>query len=305
VLQRTPYPNQPQRELMLPNFIVIGAAKAGTTSLHWYLAEHPAVFMTPVKDPAFFAYGVDEHGQLLWGDLELHVFPIRSLVEYEALFADTGGAPAVGEASTTYLECPQAAGRIRQRIPAARLLCSIRHPVDRAYSDYLMYLRRRGRRFDQARELSATAAWARPESRWMQIGRYHEQLRRYYDAFPPEQIRVLLFDDLRQDPRRYMEEVYRFLQVDPSFVPDFATPHAAGGVPASALLEGLFMRGARSSARTWVPKPAADWLRRFRARTLRAPPRLPPELRRELMLPFRDDMLRTSELIGRSLQHWL
>ena len=60
---------------MLPNFIVIGAAKAGTTALHWYLAEHPAVFMTPVKDPAYFAYGVDGEGRLLWGDFKLHKFP--------------------------------------------------------------------------------------------------------------------------------------------------------------------------------------------------------------------------------------
>ena len=132
---------------MLPNFIVIGAAKAGTTSLHWYLAEHPAVFMTPTKDPSYFAYGLDARGQLLVGRSGVPRFPVKSLAEYERLFEDVGGATAVGEASTMYLECPQSAGRIREMIPQARILCSIRHPVDRAYSDYLMYLRRRGRRF--------------------------------------------------------------------------------------------------------------------------------------------------------------
>ena len=75
---------------MLPNFIVIGAAKAGTTSLHWYLAEHPSVFMTPTKDPSYFAYGLDARGQLLWGDPEFHRFPVKTLAEYERLFEEVG-----------------------------------------------------------------------------------------------------------------------------------------------------------------------------------------------------------------------
>jgi hypothetical protein len=290
---------------MLPNFLVIGAAKAGTTALHWYLAEHPAVFMSPAKDPSYFAYGVDAEGRLLWGEPEFHTLPVRSLGEYERLFAEAGEAVAVGEASTMYLECPQSAARIRKLLPAARILCSIRQPVDRAYSDYLMYLRHRGRRFDPARDLTATSEWADPDSRWMRIGRYHEQLSRYYEVFPRDQIRVLLFDDLRRSPRAFTDDVYRFLGVDPSFVPDLATPHAAGGIPASATLEGLFMRSARSPIRPWIPKPVANWVRRFRTRTMRKPPPLPAELRTELTAHFRDDIARTSELIGRNLEHWL
>jgi len=290
---------------MLPNFLVIGAAKAGTTSLHWYLAEHPEVFMTPVKDPSFFAYGVDERGRLLWGDPQRHVFPIRSLSEYEGLFGDTRNARAVGEASTMYLECPQAAGRIQTLLPTVRILCSLRHPVDRAYSDYLMHLRRRGLRFDPARELTATAEWAQPESRWMQIGMYYQQLKRYYEAFPRDRIQVVLFEDLRQNPREFVTQVYRFLEVDPSFYPDFETPHAPGGIPVSSTLEALFLRGARSSVKTWVPKRAVNWLRRLRARTMRQAPRMPGRLRRELTERLRDDITATSELIGRSLQHWL
>jgi sulfotransferase family protein len=290
---------------MLPNFIVIGAAKAGTTSLHWYLAEHPAVFMTTVKDPAYFAYGVDADGRLLWGNPDLHIFPIKSLREYERLFADAGNASAVGEASTTYLECPQSAARIRQLLPAVRLLCSLRHPVDRAYSDYLMYLRARGRRLDPARDLTATAVWARPDSHWMRVGRYYEQLSRYFDAFPRDQICVLLFDDLRRNPQKFVRDTYQFLDVDPAFEPDFATPHMAGGEPASLMLESLFTRGARSALKPWVPKGAANWLRRLRGRTMREAPRLPADLKKQLTGHFRDDITKTSELIGRSLQHWL
>jgi hypothetical protein len=273
---------------MLPNFIVIGAAKAGTTSLHWYLAEHPAVFMTPVKDPSYFAFGLDEQGQLLWGDLDVHYFNVRSWTEYQQLFDDAGDAKAIGEASTMYLECPQSAARIRKALPDVRIICSIRHPVDRAYSDYLMYLRRRGRRFDPAKELSSTSDWARRDSRWMQIGRYHEQLSRYFSAFPRDQIHVYLFDDLRRNPVQVVQNVYRFLQVEPTFVPDLETPHAPGGLPGNM-----------------VPKRAVNWVRRLRGRNMRQAPPLPAELRQELTKHFREDIAKTADLMGRSLNHWL
>jgi sulfotransferase family protein len=290
---------------MLPNFIVIGAAKAGTTSLHWYLTEHPNVFVTPAKDPSYFAYGVTPEGRLLWGEPEFHSFPVRSLSEYECQFVEAGDAAAVGEVSTMYLECPQSAARIRDLLPAARIICSIRHPVDRAYSDYVMYLRHRGRRFDPTRDLTVTADWARPDSRWMRIGRYHEQLVRYFDAFPRDQILVGLFDDLKRDPLRFTQDVYRFLDVDPMFEPDFATPHAPGGLPVSPMLERLFVRSGKSAARSWVPKPAANWVRRLRTRTFRPTPPLPKELKKQLTRHFDDDIAKTSQLLGRSLDHWL
>jgi hypothetical protein len=291
---------------MLPNFIVIGAAKGGTTALYWYLAEHPQVFMSPRKETNFFAYGLDDGGRLLYGDLELHRFPVRSLSQYERLFADAGDALAIGEASPIYLECPQAAARIRGRLPAARILCSLRDPVDRAYSDYQMYLRRRGRRLDPQRDLTATATWARPDSHWMRISKYHEALSRYFDAFPRDQIHVFLFDDLKRDPRGFIRQMYESLDIDPAFVPNLETPHNIGGVPASMTLDRLLTSKAiRAAVRPWIPQRMLDGIRRLRTRNLRRAPPLPAQLRSELVGHFRDDIAKTSELIGRSLEHWL
>jgi Sulfotransferase family len=291
---------------MLPNFLVIGAAKAGTTALYWYLAEHPAVFMSPVKETNFFAYGVDGQGRLIYGDPDVHKFPVKSLAEYEALFADAGDARAVGEASPIYLECPQAPDRIRALLPDVRLICCLRHPVERAYADYLMYLWRRGRRFEPARDLGPDAVWARPDSRWMDVSRYHAQLARYYDAFPRERIHVFLFDDLKRSTVDAVQAVYRFLAIDPAFVPDLETAHNVGGVPASRALESfLTNRNLRAVMEPWIPKRAADWIRRIRTRNMRKAPPLPPELRKELTSRLREDIERTSRLIGRSLDHWV
>jgi hypothetical protein len=292
--------------LTLPKFIIIGAAKAGTTALYWYFSEHPDVYMSPVKETFYFAYGVDASGRLLYGDPDVHKFPVRTRAEYEALFADAGDARAIGEASPIYLECPQAAGRIREAIPEARLICILRHPVERAYSDYLMYLRRRGRPFEAARELTPTAAWARADSRWMAVGRYHEQLARYFALFPREQLHVLLIGDLKRQPVDSVQGMYRFVGVDPSFVPDFDTPHNVGGTPASPLLEKMFTsRAIRSALEPLMPRRAANWLRHLRTRTMRKAPTLPAELKAELTGHFREDILRTSDLIGRNLDHWL
>ncbi|TMK34557.1 MAG: sulfotransferase [Actinobacteria bacterium] len=292
--------------MTLPDFIVVGAAKAGTTALYWYLGDHPQVFMSRVKETNYFAYGLDEGGHLLYGDPELHHFPIRTIDAYERSFEGAGDARAVGEASPIYLECPQSAGRIRDTIPHARIICGLRDPVDRAYSDYLMYLRSRGRRLDAARELTPSAAWARPDSHWMQISMYHEALRRYFDVFPPERIYVFLFDDLKADQAGLVRDLYRFLGADDSFVPDFDTPHNVGGMPASMLLERVFTNDSlRRAVDPWIPKRAADWARRTRTRNLRRAPRLPNELAKELRERFRDDISKTAELIGRDLSLWL
>lgn len=291
---------------MLPNFIVIGAAKAGTTALYWYLAEHPDVFMSRVKETNFLAYEVDGQGRLVYGDPDVHHFPVKTLAEYQDLFSEAGTVTRVGEASPIYLECPQSPDRIRALVPDARLICCLRHPVERAYADYLMYLWRRRKRFDPARDLNVEAPWARPGSRWMEVSRYAGQLARYYDTFPREQLHVFLFDDLKRSAVDAVQGVYRFLEIDPTFVPDFETAHNVGGVPANRFLESfLTNQSLRSMVEPWIPKKAADWVRGIRTRNMRKAPPLPPELRKHLTVRLQDDIVRTSGLIGRSLDHWL
>jgi hypothetical protein len=291
--------------LMLPTFMVIGAAKAGTTALYWYFAEHPQVFMSQVKETNYFAYGLDERGQLVYGNSDIHHFPVKSFAEYEQLFARTGRATAVGEVSPLYLESPLAAGRIRSRLPETTIICCIRHPIDRAYSDYLMYLRNRGRTLDPSRDLSAGSAWLQPDSHWMRIGCYYRQLARYFEAFPRQQLHVFLYEDLKQDPLQVIQQLYRLVGVDPEFTPDLQTPHNVGGIPASRLVESLFKTQLTRTLQPWIPKRVGNWVKSIRTRNMREAPPIPHDLRQKLTNHFRDDICRTSELIGRNLDHWL
>jgi hypothetical protein len=119
---------------------------------------------------------------------------------------------------------------------------------------------------------------------------------RYFKAFHRARIHVFLFDDLKRSPEHVIQEVYRFLGVDPGFVPDFVTPHNVGGMPASRLLEGvLTSRALRSAVEPWLPKGAANWVRRLRTQSMRQAPSLRRELRAELTNHFCDDILRTDQ----------
>lgn len=293
--------------MALPDFIIIGAAKAGTTAMYWYLAEHPEVHMSEVKETNYFAYEVDENGKLLYGVPELHHFPVHSAHAYENLFEKPRQEKVAGEASPMYLECPRSAARIHAAIPGARLICGLRNPVDRAYSDYLMYLRGVGEPFIPERDLSTDADWVRPDSHWMKVSRYHGLLKRYYDLFPREQIQVFLVDDLKANAVATVQSIYAFIGVNPAYEPDVDTPYNVGGVPASPMLERVFTTGAavRHAVEPWVPKPALKWLRRVRASNMEKPPPLPADLREMLMDRFANDIRQTSALTGRDLDHWL
>src|SRR4051794_34967159 len=112
---------------MLPNFLIIGAAKAGTTSLYHYLRQHPDVYMSTIKEPNYFCF-----------EEQLPEYaPVRTLAEYESLFDGASSQPAVGEASTQYLNSAAAPRRIANILPNVRLIVSLRNPADRAYSSYL------------------------------------------------------------------------------------------------------------------------------------------------------------------------
>lgn len=292
--------------MTLPNFVCIGAPKSGTTALWWYLSEHPEIYAGPHHHIGYLAYRVDETGEPLYGEPGMHKWHVRTLEEYEALFADSGDATAIGDISPIYLEVPHAASRMHELIPGARILCSLRQPVDRAYSDYLKYLRKRGVRIDPERDLRPEAEWVQPDSHWMTLGRYHEQLSRYYDLFPRDQIHVFLAEDLREDTLGKLREIFAFLDVDAGFVPDLSTPHNVGGVPSSLILERVLInRRLRSIVRPFVPRRLADRIRKMRTANMEKPPPLPPDLRRQMTESLTVQVEKTSELTGLDLSHWL
>jgi Sulfotransferase family len=196
-----------------PNFFIVGAAKAGTTSLYAGLRQHPDVFMSYPKEPHFFTQ-VNPPAELRW-HFEAYASPQR----YLGLFEGSRGFKAVGEASTSYLWHPQVAWRIRRQVPDARIIIALRDPIERAYSHYLMHVREGIQPLDfydaLQEDLGRTdPAWAISHF-YVGKGQYARQVRRYLEVFGPDRVRIVLFDDLERDARAQLGEIARFLGLDP------------------------------------------------------------------------------------------
>jgi hypothetical protein len=272
----------------LPNFLVIGAAKGGTTSLYQYLRQHPDIYMSPMKEPNYFT---DE--DQLFGKKS-----VRSRSEYEQLFAGVNGEHAIGEATPRSLNAISGIGRIQAELPGVRLIATLRQPADRAYSAYLQ-------RFTDSREWRSAEEVLQPGNYQFEAGRYHAKLRRYFDTFPRDQIKVILFDDLIARPRETVQSLYSFLGVDPDFPVDTSIRFNPTWFPRFLRLTRLFNATATAVARNapWASSTGLGTpLRRL---LLRKPDPIPPALWRRLTDEYRDDIIATGELIGRDLSHWL
>ncbi len=303
--------------MALPNFLVIGAAKAGTNALYHYLRQHPQVYMSPWKEPKFFAFeSADELRFRAAGGREAAVNStvILDRAEYEELFAGAQGEVALGEASPQYLYARKAPGRIAAHVPEMKLVAVLRNPVDRAFSSYQHLVRDGLEPLDFGAALDAEPARIAENYafiyRYTDLGFYTRQLDRYAALFPPDQLLVLVYDDLRRDPEETCRTVFAFLGVDESFRPALTEPHNVSGLPRSRLVHTLLNPSARMKRRLWQRTPSA-----LKEPLLGAHTRLvnrnlerqsiPGAERARLQRVFEGEVAELEERLGRDLSHWL
>ena len=289
--------------MTLPNFLIIGAGRSGTTSLYHYLRQHPQIFMSPIKETSFFAF---ENGQNQFR------FPIRSLEAYEALFSKVTVERAIGEASPLYLVQSEAADRIKRHIPDARLIALLRDPAERVHAAWLAAVRQGTERQSLSAALLAYRRSVGRESTHANLfepGFYCRNLNRYIEVFGRERLSIHLYDDFRSDVGAVLRRIFRFLDVDDGFVPDVSVRYNASGLPRNRLLDAV-MRPRRITRDLKASLP--DPLRRFvvtlgtriNRRNL-VKPDLSRELRRELIALYREDILALQTLLRRDLSSWL
>ena len=297
--------------MTMPNFLIIGAAKSGTTSIYHYLGQHPEIYMSPIKEPHFFAFEGEKVDFCGPGDGMAH-HAITSIDAYKALFQKVSNERAIGEASTSYLYNLDAPRRIRHYVHDVKLVAILRNPVDRAYSNFLYMSRRQLEPLlDFGQALTEEGArirnhWA-PTWHYKQRGFYCNQLRRYFSLFQPKQIGVWLYEDLSADPIGLIRDICQFLGVDDSITPNISTKHNISGLPKSALLHKLLRNSKPIKA---LVKPLIPAILRERiSKKLRnlyvSKPPLPRELRSQLIKEYRDDILGVQDLIQRDLTGWL
>jgi Sulfotransferase family len=191
---------------------VIGAARAGTTSLHYYLSLHPGIQMSAVKEPHFFS---GPAGEFPYGAAR-----VERMQDYRALFDPA--VPVRGEASPGYAAYPRRTGvatRIREQVPGARLIYLVRDPVQRTISHYRHRVATEG----EQRGLAAALGDMEPTNIYLCASRYATQIEQYQACFPADRILVIDQADLRQDREQTLRRIFAFLGVDSGFSsPEFA-----------------------------------------------------------------------------------
>lgn len=296
--------------MTLPNFLVIGAAKSGTTALYHYLKQHPHVYMSPQKETNFFAFEGQRVSFRGPGDGVISDSIVTTLASYEDQFQDVSNESAIGEASPWYLYSTDAAANIHRRIPDAKLIAVLRNPVDRAFSSYLHVIRhgRENLSFEEgllAEEERIAQGWE-PIWHYQRVGFYADQVKNYIDLFGREQTRIYLYDDFLKDLYGTLTEIYEFLGVDPGFVADTTVKPNVTGVSRSRLLGRLVFQPnpLKSTARILVPKQLRYELSQKLGQRLLVKPSLGAAVRENLSRRFRRDILDLQDLIGRDLSAW-
>ncbi len=303
----------------VPDFFVVGHHKSGTTAMYQMLRGHPQIFMPDMKEPEFF-----REDRLRRRDA-----PARSsgrpptyaqtrpqtYAEYLALFEPAGPDQRVGEASPSYLYSPASARLIADVQPAARIIAILREPVSFLRSLHLQMVRDRVQREHDLARAIAGEGIARKGGRALQYTSrvcYVEQLRRYHDAFAPEQVLVLIYDDFRADNQAAVRTALGFLGVNPDTPieavdanPTIAarSPALAEGFHALRAGRGPISRSAKATLKALTPSPVRrDIVRVFRRNVVygSAPP--PDEsLVIELRRRFKGEVVALSEYLGRDL----
>lgn len=309
----------------LPNFFIIGAPKAGTTSLYHYLGQHPDIFMSAIKEPHFFAAEIrEEHSdpelrRTARENRGLRDFLAGSMREkrlggivadwedYVRLFANAINESALGEASPCYLWSPTAPGRIAERVPNAKILVMLRDPAERAFSQYLHGLGNGAIRWSFRehiqRNLRHGSGLFCVHYPFLELGLYFEQLRRYLERFGSN-VWVGFHEDFQNHALEVFQNICRFLGVAPEFSPDMSHRHLEAQVPRMAAIGWLKRSGLWESAASVTPAKLRPLIRR---RLIRKPgtTRMDPADRHYLVDFYREDIRKVASLLGRELDEWL
>ena len=222
------------RSKSLPNFLVIGAPRCATTSLFHYLRQHPDVYLPRKKELHYFSYEYLKENCSGPGDKAALATLPGTMREYEMHYSGVGVERAIGEISPSYLYWSGTSERILATLGRVRIVAVLRDPIDRAFSQYMHVVSLGRETLDFYDALMAEEE--RRRQRWGDIWRYAEhslyadKVSRCLAAFGSENVKIILFEELVGDTPGIMEELFRFLQVDPQFGCDTSTVYNRSGV---------------------------------------------------------------------------
>ena len=279
-----------------PHFIYIGAGKCGSTSLSNYLNQHPETYICPKKETFFFLPEKIRNNHKTFG-------AILTLEDYRKLFQSAPPNACIGEISTNYYAYPKSAKLIQSQLPKVKLLATLRNPADRAFSAYQMFVRA-GHEKKKFQDLIAS------NIKYIKRGFYYSQLAPFFEIFNKEKINVCLYEDLCKKPIAFMHQIFEFLEIDDSFIPNMAHRGRVGGLPKNQMLNDLLIQKnpiRAFASNTLKPFFSSKLRQKIRSTLIKKniqKVRLDSESRQRLMTIYREDILRLQNLIDKDLSIW-
>lgn len=297
--------------MTLPNFLVVGGARSGSSAICTFLGRHPEVFVTPVKEPSFYVFKDNPPKFTGPGDEYLMRMVCTTQSDYEALFASAGAAKAIGEGSVYYLHYPETFETINVELPDVKTIAILRDPVERAFSAYSLMIRE-GRETEPSFAAALSKEAERTAAGWEPIWEYTggsflaDRVQKLLDVFGPDRVMLVRFDEFENNPKPLMSKVFSYLGVDPNFDASPEDRINASGKPKSRKLQDFLMNP--HPAKDFVHKlvPEKLWQKLYWAINNRNldPLKLDPQTRAKLLPLFAEDTARLEKITGWDLSSW-
>ena len=287
---------------MKVDFFIVGAPKAGTTSVYHYLNEHPEISMSSQKEPDYFSYADIQHEGMYYGKNR-----IDTIKKYHDLFDDNSESKLKGEASVSYLFYKDVPQKIKAYNPDAKIIIMLRDPVDRAFSHYLMDYRLGivSDSFEYIINKKSTHRNAKLfYQQYVELSEYASQVKRYLDIFDSKEILFIEYEDLKIDVLGIVKKTYLFLGVNQVYEPDINNKHNTYTMPKNRIIRFIYSFVIlRNILSFLLPKNLVNRLRIVLFKNDKKPALL-DETRNRLKQSFANDVNALAEMLNKDLSRW-
>jgi len=305
------------KKIKLPDFLIVGAAKSGTSSLWKYLNRHPQVFFPVMKEPRFFNF-YNNPPRYTNSEPLRHV--VSDVDEYSSLFQNAEFHQLLSDCSPTYLYAYKATIRNMKTLygpdyKQAKIIIILRHPAERAWSQYMHFRKFNHEPLSFQEAIAPDTIRERKQNNWnlffdyIGFGHYSEQVAAFQTEFPKTIVK--LYDDLKDNERELMKALCQFLEIDEHFVPNnLDTYYNISGVPKnrfSEMMSKVFFRQnpLKKAASYMVPERVKVDLYYRLERVFLKRAKMPEESRQALIKYYTPEIKKLEKIIGRNLSAWL
>ena len=288
---------------MKVDFFIVGAPKAGTTSLYYYLSEHPNISMSAVKEPNYFSYE-DLNNQKLYYKSK----KIDSLDSYNNLFPIRNSNYIYGEASVSYLFYRKVPAKIKRYNKNAKIIILLRNPIERAFSHYLMDARLGliSKSFESVVDsFEITDKNKLFYQQYIELGKYYNQILNYKRLFNDNNILIIDYEEFKNQTLLCVRSIFDFLQIDKSFMPNLNLTHNTFRKPKFIFIEKLYSNHTiRFLIKNLIPSEFKNFINK-KLFDKDDKPILSKDLHAKLKAIFKNDVNKLSDLLNKDFNKWI